>query len=51
MKKITTPKNFDKKKEEVVVPSLKTLEFIKQFSRAYYVNNSIPKEMNGLCLN
>lgn len=51
MKKITTPKDLNDKKEKVVVPSQKTLEFIKQFSRTYYVNNSVPKELNGLCLN
>lgn len=51
MKKITTPKKKNDKKETVVVPSQKTLEFIKQFSRTYYVDNSIPKRLDGLCLN
>lgn len=51
MKRVTTPIKFDKKKEKVVVPSPKTLEFIKQFSRTYHVNDSLPRSLNGLCLN
>ena len=51
MKKIITPKDLNKKNEQVVVPTQKTLEFIRQFARTYYVDNSIPKEMNSLCLN
>lgn len=51
MKKISTPRNLGKKSEEVVAPSSKTLEFIKQFSRTYQIENSLPKSMNSICLN
>ncbi len=51
MKKVFTHKNVDRKKEEVVAPSEKTLELLKQFARAYHVEKSLPKGMNGMCIN
>lgn len=51
MKKIFTPKQLDKKNEEVVAPSEKTLEFLKQFARSYHVDRSLPRELNGFCVN
>ncbi len=54
MKKTFTPKPFEvfnNEKEEVVVPSNKTLDFLRQFARNYYVEKSLPKSLNELYLN
>jgi len=51
MKKIFTPKHSEKNNEEVVAPSDKSLDFLKQFARTYYVEKSLPKAINGLCVN
>ena len=51
MKKIFTPKDDPEKQEKVVVPSEKTLDFLRQFARSYYVEKSLPKTVNGLCVN
>ncbi|MBB4035033.1 hypothetical protein GGR21_000922 [Dysgonomonas hofstadii] len=51
MKKIFTPKDNMKKQEEVVVPSEKTLDFLKQFARSYYVEKSLPRAVNEICVN
>lgn len=47
-------RNFTQKKcqdEKVVVPSKRTIDYLKQFARSYYVENTFPKELNGFCLN
>ena len=47
-------RSFTQKKcqdEKVVVPSKRTIDLLKQFARTYYVENSLPSELNGLCLN
>ncbi|MDR2948353.1 MAG: hypothetical protein LBV71_04015 [Prevotella sp.] len=52
MKKISTQKlcrNFEE--EKVVAPSKNTLDFLKQFARTYYVEKSLPKPLNELCVN
>ncbi|MDU1889306.1 MAG: hypothetical protein E6767_01330 [Dysgonomonas sp.] len=51
MGKIITPNRLDKKNEEVVAPSAKTLDFIKQFAHTYHVEKSLPKPINGFCTN
>lgn len=54
MKKIFTPEqcqHFDKNEEKVVAPSEKTLDFLKQFARAHYVDKSLPDTISGLCVN
>jgi len=51
MKKIFTPKDDPKNQEKVVVPSAKTLDFLKQFARSYYVEKSLPKAVNEFCVN
>ncbi|MBD8388733.1 hypothetical protein [Dysgonomonas sp. BGC7] len=51
MKKIITPKDVSKKHAEVVAPSEKTLDFLKQFAHTYYVDKSLPKDINYLCVN
>lgn len=49
MKKSYTQKKCQDVK--VVVPSKKTIDFLKQFARSYYVENALPNGLNGLCLN
>lgn len=51
MRKIFTPKNFNENKKEVVAPSNKTLDFIKQFAHTYHVEKSLPEPVNGFCVN
>ncbi|MDH6309778.1 hypothetical protein M2451_002038 [Dysgonomonas sp. PFB1-18] len=51
MKKVFTPKNVGKKQKEVVAPSEKTLDFLRQFARAYYVEKSLPRAVNEICVN
>ncbi|WP_185155663.1 hypothetical protein [Dysgonomonas sp. 521] len=53
MKKVSTRKlckGFDCE-SEVVAPAKSTMDFIKQFARTYYVEKSLPKPMNGFCIN
>ena len=49
MKKSFTQKKYQD--EKVVVPSKKTIDLLKQFARSYYVEHTLPNELNGLCLN
>lgn len=53
MKKDFTHLNPELKgiKEEVVVPSERTINLLKQFARSYFVDKSLPQNMNGFCLN
>lgn len=53
MKKTTTKLRGDlnKKEKEVVVPSAKTLDFLKSFARTYYVEKSLPTPLNEVCVN
>ena len=52
MKKISTRKLCRHIEEEkVVVPSKNTLNFLEQFARTYYVEKSLPKLLNELCMN
>lgn len=51
MKKMSTQKSKGGDSGKVVVPSEKTLNILKQFARAYYVEKALPKAMNGLCVN
>lgn len=47
-------KDFTQKKcqeEKVVVPSKRTIDYLKQFARSYYVENALPNKLNGFCLN
>ena len=39
------------KKEKVVAPSAETLNFIKQFARTYYVEQTLPMPLAGICVN
>ncbi|MDR2956433.1 MAG: hypothetical protein LBV43_15275 [Prevotella sp.] len=50
MKKMITQVK-QRKEKEVVAPSEKTLDFLKQFARVYHVEKSLPKEISGLCTN
>lgn len=40
-----------RKKEKVVVPSDHTINFLKQLARSYFVDKTLPKSINGFCLN
>jgi len=51
MRKISTPKDDRKKQQKVVAPSEKTLGFLKQFARTYYVETSLPRQVNEICVN
>lgn len=51
MKKIFTQKKTVKKEEMVVAPSERTLDFLKQFARTYYIDKSLPRQVNSLCTN
>ncbi|MBK5722017.1 hypothetical protein JGH11_14150 [Dysgonomonas sp. Marseille-P4677] len=51
MKKIFTQKQLETKKEKVVAPSDKTLDFLKQFARTYYVEKTLSATLGGLCVN
>ncbi len=54
MKKNITPKLsniFTKKEKMVVAPSIKILDFLKLFSRTYYVEKSLPNSLNEVCVN
>lgn len=52
MRKSSTQKLYKSfNKEEVVVPSEKTINFLKQFARSYYVEKALPKSLNELCIN
>jgi len=52
MKKVSTQKLCKGSNDgEVVVPAKSTLDFIKQFARTYYVEKSLPKTINGYCIN
>lgn len=51
MKKISTQKNRGGNEEKVVAPSEKTLNFLKQFARTYYVEKALPVAINNLCVN
>lgn len=53
MKKVSTQKlckGFDQNRK-VVAPAKSTLDFLKQFARTYYVEKSLPKTINGYCIN
>lgn len=41
----------NRKKEEVVVPSERTIKVLKQFARSYFVDKALPQNMSGICLN
>ncbi|MDR1090615.1 MAG: hypothetical protein LBL79_06020 [Prevotella sp.] len=49
MKKDFTQEKCQEKK--VVVPSKRTIDFLKQFARSYYVEDALPNKLKGLCLN
>lgn len=49
MKKDFTQKKC--RKGKVVVPSRRSIDFLKQFARSYYVENTLPNKLNGFCLN
>lgn len=51
MKKNFTRENIDNKKKKVVVPSDNTLNFLKQFARIYYYEESLPDPMNKFYMN
>lgn len=51
MKKIFTHKQSETKEKKVVVPSDKTLDFLKQFAYTYYVDKNLPATLGGLCVN
>lgn len=44
-------KDLNKERNEVVVPSSKTLDFLKSFARTYYVDKSLPGQLNNFCIN
>lgn len=54
MRKSSTQKMykcFNKKEEKVVAPSEKTINLLKQFARSCYVEKTLPKSLNELCMN
>lgn len=54
MKKDITPdlcNDKDRKEGKVVAPSARTLNFIKQFARSYYVEQKLPMPLAGICVN
>lgn len=51
MKRVFTQKRTKDEKEMVVTPSERTLDFLKQFARTYYVEKSLPDKINTLCTN
>ncbi|MFT3995356.1 MAG: hypothetical protein QM660_13670 [Dysgonomonas sp.] len=54
MKKTITTKqhgNLDEKEELVVVPSSRTLDFLRAFARSYYVEKTLPTSLNEVCVN
>lgn len=51
MKKVFTPTNSKPTNQKVVVPSEKTLDFLKQFAHSYYIEKSLPEPINNLCIN
>ena len=47
-------RSFTQKKcqdEKVVVPSKRTIDFLKQFAHSYYVENTLPNGLNALFMN
>ena len=54
MKKNPTPlrrSDLQQREKGVVVPSAKTLSFLKSFARTYYVEKSLPSPLGELCIN
>lgn len=49
MKKDFTQRKYQE--EKVVVPSNRTIDFLKQLARSYYVEKALPNKLNELCLN
>jgi hypothetical protein len=49
MKKDFTQKKCQRVK--VVAPSKRSIDYLKQFARSYYVENVLPNKLNGFCLN
>lgn len=43
--------NDENKSRKVVAPSVRTLDFIKQFARSYYVEQKLPNPLSGICVN
>lgn len=51
MKKNITRKTCSKQNKKVVVPSEKAISIIKAFARAYYVDETLTKPLNAVCVN
>lgn len=51
MNKNSTLKGNNLIKKNVHEPSLKTLDFLKKFSRAYHVSKDLPQQFNETILN
>lgn len=51
MKKTFTQEKSEERKETVVAPSQKTIDFLKQFAHTYYVEKKLPPTFGGLCVN
>ena len=50
MKKIIT-QELTNKNQKVVAPSKQTVDFLKQFARAYSVQKELPTPLCGVCVN
>lgn len=51
MNKNSTLKDNHLIEKKEVRPSLKSLDFLKKFARAYHTDKKLPKELNGTILN
>ncbi len=51
MKKDITPKMLNVENEKVVAPSLSTLNYLKEFARAYYSDKKVKEPFNNIILN
>jgi len=51
MKKDITQKAYRKQNKKVVAPSEKAISIVKAFSRAYYVDETLKKPLNAVCVN
>ena len=51
MHRTTTPKNENDVKNKVIGPKKATIEFIKQFARAYQYNVELPRGLETMIIN
>lgn len=51
MQKNSTLKGNNLIEKKELEPSLKTIDFLKKFARAYYSSKDLPQQINGTILN